>query len=109
SGNDAEDSPAPCELTDASAMLPLEEGLDVETEGELDRFAGGARRRDDDDASRGRLELHESIAIGRKPVSILDRARHGRGRCKVGAQMKSPLIERAFLGAMVAAVAAAVV
>jgi hypothetical protein len=27
-----------------------------------------------------------------KPVSILDRARHGGGRCKVGAQMKSPLI-----------------
>src|SRR3982751_1438290 len=62
-----------------------------------ERSAGGASRRDDDDAARGRLELHESVAIGREPVPILNRARHGRGRCKVGAQMKSPLDERAFV------------
>jgi hypothetical protein len=81
----------------------------VQTERELDRFAGGASRRDDDDAARGRLELHESVAIGREPVSILNRARHGRGRCKVGAQMKSPLDERAFVRTMVDAVAVAAV
>jgi hypothetical protein len=35
--------------------------------------------------------LHEGIAIGRKPVSVLNRTRHGCRRCKVGAQMRSPL------------------
>src|SRR5690242_3579952 len=63
SGDDAEASAAARELADASTMFPLEERLDVETERELDRFAGGARWRDDDHSPRGRLELHECIAI----------------------------------------------
>jgi hypothetical protein len=33
--------------------------------------------------------------VERKPVPILYGARHGGGRCKVGAEMKSPLISRA--------------
>jgi hypothetical protein len=33
--------------------------------------------------------------VGRQPDAVFDRARHGGGRCKDGAQMKSPLDRRA--------------
>src|SRR5690242_10413 len=55
SRDDTEAAAASRELSDARTMLPLEEGVDVQTERELDRFAGGARWRDDDDSARGRL------------------------------------------------------
>src|SRR4051812_7724104 len=44
SGDDAETAPTSCELADAIAVLTFEEGLDVQTERELDCFAGGASR-----------------------------------------------------------------
>jgi hypothetical protein len=66
----------------------------VKAHRKLDRLAGRARGRDDDDAAGRRLRLHEGFMTGRKPVAILDRARHGRGRCKEGAQMRSPLDSR---------------
>ena len=43
------------ELAHAFAVMLLEKRLDVETQRQLDRLARGARRRDDDDASRRRL------------------------------------------------------
>jgi hypothetical protein len=44
--------------------------------------------------------------VERKPVPILYGARHGGRRCKVGAEMRSPLISRAgFTLTVVAAVA----
>jgi hypothetical protein len=47
-----------------AARLP-EHGLDIEPEGELDRFTRGARRRDDDDAACD-ARAEEGLAIGRE-------------------------------------------
>src|ERR671912_1148832 len=53
--DDAEALPAARELADLVAMLTLEDGLDVKSERQLDRFARRARGRDDDDAAGRRL------------------------------------------------------
>jgi hypothetical protein len=66
------------ELTNASAVILFEKGLDVQAERELDGFAGSPRRRDDDDASRRRISLNEGVAIGRE-IWREDWSGHGRG------------------------------
>src|SRR3954466_1581281 len=58
SRDDTEASPAPCELADAIAVLTFEEGLDVQTERELDGFAGGASWPKGGEAARGRTALN---------------------------------------------------
>lgn len=59
-------------------MLAREDGVEVQTEGQLDRLARRARWRYDDDAAVRRLSGHEGVVIGRK-ISVLNSAwnRHG--------------------------------
>ena len=56
-GDDTEAAPTPRELAHALAMVLLEIGLDVQTEGELDRLTCRARRRNDDHAASRRIRL----------------------------------------------------
>ena len=65
SGDDAEALPLAGELANLLAVVPLEEGVDVKADRELDRFACRARGGDDDDASGGRLGRHERVVIER--------------------------------------------
>ena len=60
------------------AVVRLEVGLEVQADRELDGLAGGARRRDDDDAPRGRLGRDEGVVVGRE-VLVSDVA-HARRR-----------------------------
>ena len=60
--------PARGERADLVAVLALEDGLEVEAERELDRLAGGARRRDDDDAALGVGRVAVGVGIGREMV-----------------------------------------
>ena len=74
SGDDPEPLAAPGELADVRPMLFLEHGVEMKTEGELDRLAGGARRRDDENLSGRRLGGEKGVVVGWEiPVSYLSR------------------------------------
>ena len=57
-------------------MFAFEQGVDVEAKRQLDRFASGARRRDDDDASRGWFGSDKRLVIGRK-APVLNSSQNG--------------------------------
>ena len=64
------------ERRELGAVRAPESRLDVEPERELDRFAGRARWRDDDQAA-GRSRTHERIVVGRE-IWIANAAEIGR-------------------------------
>ena len=73
-------APRARELAHARAVVLLEVRLDVEADRELDRLAGGARRRDDDHAPGRRLGRDERVVVGREVlVSYVAHARAARG------------------------------
>ncbi len=67
-GNDPEGLPGPGQLADLLPVLTLEHRLQVEAQGQLDRFAGGPGRGDDDDASGRMGGVPVGVGIGRKVV-----------------------------------------
>src|ERR1043166_9298312 len=71
-GDDAETAARTRELAHPVTVMRLEVGLDVKLDGQLDRFAGCARRGDHDDPTAWRFRGDECLVLGDPPV--LDRA-----------------------------------
>jgi len=69
-------------------VLTLEESLDLEAERQLYRLTGGARRRDDDDASGSGLGREVGLGIGGEEVVAGDT--HGRNIEKSGRRACAP-------------------
>ena len=53
------------ERRELGAVRAPKRGLEIQSEREFDRFAGGARGRDDDQAAR-RARTHERVMVGRE-------------------------------------------
>jgi hypothetical protein len=64
--DDTERLALPGPLTQLGAVLPLQEGVHLDAERQLDRLAGGAGRSDDDNAALGMGRMAVSIGVRRE-------------------------------------------